>query len=121
MKFITKDGTIAEGVAITDRQATLLDRLEAYLHEKMCDNRYHGIYGKKPCRDIVNEIVPKLDDSSAGSLLSAIFEPEPEPISELDPTPVSQVETLTTSETTSQPTPESLPASTASTKDDLPF
>jgi hypothetical protein len=93
MKFITEDGKVVEGTAITDRQAELLNRFEAYLHRKVCDHTYHGSYGKKPCRETAHEIVPKLDDSAAGALLSAIFEPEleaiPEPAPEPKPQPVA--------------------------------
>jgi hypothetical protein len=95
MKFIKEDGTIEEGVAITDRQAELLDRFEAYLHDKVCHHSYHGSYSKKPCRETANEIVPKLDDSAAGALLSAIFEPapEPEPEPELAPATPAKIST----------------------------
>ncbi|MGB9407743.1 MAG: hypothetical protein WCA89_09405 [Terracidiphilus sp.] len=123
MKFLTTDGKIAEGVPLSDKQSELRDTLETYLHDKVCEGRYHGTYGAKPCRETANTIVPQLDDNASGALCAALLEPEPEqlPEPELDPTPVSQIETSPTSETTSQPKPESLPASTVPAKDDFLF
>jgi hypothetical protein len=88
MKFITEDGKILEGVALTDRQSTTRDRFEEWLHEHVCTNAYHGSYGSRPCRDAANMLIPKLDDSAVGALSSAIFEPEPAPVPVPEPSTV---------------------------------
>jgi hypothetical protein len=104
MKFITEDGKIIEGTALTERQSVLRDRFEEWLHEKVCANAYHGTYGARPCRDAANLLIPKLDDSACGGLSTALFEPAPEP----EPVP--------------EPAPLPEPVTVAKVKDDdLPF
>jgi hypothetical protein len=88
MKFITEDGKIVEGIALTDRQSVLRDRFEEWLHEKVCANAYHGSYSARPCRDAANEFIPKLDDSACGSIAAALSQPEPVP----DPAPIAEPE-----------------------------
>ena len=119
MKFITGDGKIVEGIALTEKQAALRDRFEEWLHENVCSNCYHGTYSSRPCRNAANMLIPKLEDSAVWSLSTVLFEPAL--VEESDSTPVSLIDTLTTSETTSQPPPENLPVSTAPTTDDLSF
>lgn len=122
MKFLKSNGTIEEGVPLTERQAETIDRLTDFLHEKVCRNAYHGTYSAKPCQDAADLIVPKLDDSSAGSLCSALWEPEAENVP-ADPIEDSPIETLTTCETSSQPISESPSTQDAAepAKDDYPF
>ena len=112
MKFLKADGTVEDGTPMSDRQVSLLERFEEYLHDKMCRNSYHGMYGAKYCRDVAKAIVPKLDDSACGSLLSAIFEPPlpPEVVEEPEPEKVPDPE----------PTPTQ-PVAVSTTNDDIPF
>jgi hypothetical protein len=77
MKFINQDGKVVDGAPLTDRQASAIERLEEYLHEKVCGNSHHGTYSKKLCAEVARELISKLDDSAVGSLCAALFEPEP--------------------------------------------
>ena len=88
MKFLKEDGTVEDGTPLTDRQVEAIERFVAYLHENLCLGTYHR-YDKKPCRDAANAIIPKMDDSAVGSLLAALFVPEPEPVPEPAPVPVA--------------------------------
>ena len=54
MKFIKEDGTIEEGTPLSENTAKLRDELEKYLHEVVCQDSYHGVYGKKPCVTAAN-------------------------------------------------------------------
>jgi hypothetical protein len=110
MKFLKSDGTVEYGTPVSDRQEQLLDRLEVYLHEKICRNSYHGMYNAKHCREVTNAIVPKLHDSACVSLLAAIFEPE------LPPEVIAEPEL----EATPEPIPTQ-PVSVSTTNDDIPF
>lgn len=81
MKFLNSKGEVVEGTPLTDKQIQLLERFTETLHEKLCKNSYYGTYSPKPCAEFANDLVPKLDDSAAQSILKALFEPlveEPE-------------------------------------------
>lgn len=83
MKFLKKDGTIEEGIPLTDRGVTI-ELLVRYLHAKVCYNAYHGTYGKKPCVEAANFLVSKLNDSAMDSIRQSLSVPypEPEPVSD---------------------------------------
>lgn len=80
MKFLKEDGTVDDGTPLTDRQVDAIERFTEYLHENLCDNSFHGSYGKKRCRDAANDLIPKLDDSAVWSLCTAMSKPEPAPV-----------------------------------------
>ncbi len=80
MKFLKEDGTVDDGTPLTDRQVDTLERFTEYIHEHVCNGAYHGSYGRKPCRDTANDLIPKLDDSAVGSLWTLMSKPEPAPV-----------------------------------------
>lgn len=82
MKFLNDSGAVVEGTPLTDRQVDAIERFKVYLHEKVCEGKYHGAYNNHPCKATANAIIPKLDDSAVSSLMMAMFEPinEPEPL-----------------------------------------
>ena len=48
MKFIKEDGTIEDGMPISDGTLMLRGHLQDYLHHVVCANTYHSIYEKAP-------------------------------------------------------------------------
>ncbi len=72
MKFLKEDGTIDEGVQLSDADAARMERLESVLHASVCSGSYHASYGHgvKKCRRIAAAVV------ASGRTLEAILEDE---------------------------------------------
>lgn len=60
MKFLKEDGTVEEGIMLTDEQDATREALEEYIHVKVCKHAYHAGYeGKKPCASLAALIATK--------------------------------------------------------------
>ena len=59
MKFLKEDGTIEEGIQLSDAEVERLERLEAVLHASACGGRYQALYerGLRECRKIATQVV----------------------------------------------------------------
>jgi hypothetical protein len=78
MKFLKEDGTIEEGVQITDEQIAELERLEQVLHASMCGGNYHPSYDRslRKCRKLAVKVIC---GNSLESVLADEFLPKPSP------------------------------------------
>jgi hypothetical protein len=78
MKILKKDGTIEEGVGITDEQATEMERTESVLHDVICQNSRHYDWQSFPkCRKVASEVATgaSLIDALEGLMLKPIAVP----------------------------------------------
>ena len=88
MKFLKEDGTIEEGVLLSDAQVVQRQQIEDFLHEKVCANSFHSSYGAKAkCLEVANQLIATLNPSIAAGLCHAmdVLTPKPEPIAIPDP------------------------------------
>lgn len=113
MKFLKSDGTIEEGIGLTDSQAAEMTRIEEMMHIVVCQNGYHYDWqGIPKCRKVANAV------AQGTSLLDALEDLKPkvkQPEPELEPEPVITVEDAVGPD----PVPESpMPAVE---KDEIPF
>ena len=85
MKFLKEDGKIEEGVALSDVQVERRQRIEDFLHEKVCSG-YHSPYGSPAkCALLANQLIVTLTALGEAELSRAIDaltpkaeEPKPE-------------------------------------------
>ena len=58
-KFLKEDGTIEEGILLSDDDAVRMERLESVLHASVCNGHYHASYehGIRKCRAIAMRVV----------------------------------------------------------------
>jgi hypothetical protein len=85
MKFLKEDGTIEEGVLLSDLQVEQRQQIEDFLHEKVCRDSFHSTYGSKAkCAEVANQLIANLDYLVVAGLTRVIDaltpKPEPEPI-----------------------------------------
>ena len=100
MKFLKEDGTVEEGVMLTDEQDALRGSLEEYIHQVVCRNAYHGNYDKRPCRQASNFLYAAItfNDSTDQGVANAIkselesLKPKPAPEPEVTETVVKEKE-----------------------------
>lgn len=96
MKFIKADGTIEEGTPLSENTAKLRDELEKYLHQVVCQDSYHGVYGKKHCVTAANFLALTVNNNQdePGDYTFAVeaenlrLNPPPEPVKAAEPVPV---------------------------------
>ncbi len=87
MKFLKEDGKIEEGIALNDRQVEQRQKIEDFLHEKVCSG-YHSVYGTSAkCALLANQLIVLLNAPAAAELARVIDslmpKPEPEPVPEI--------------------------------------
>ena len=87
MKFLKEDGKIEEGVALSERQVEQRQKIEDFLHEKVCSG-YHSVYGTSAkCALLDNQLIVKMNALSTAGLEQVIDglmpKPEPEPVPEI--------------------------------------
>ncbi len=78
MKFLKKDGTIEEGVALSETEVRHLESLTQVLHASMCRNAFHPSYEREEkCRKVAIAVI-------SGKTLEAALADEylPKPSSE---------------------------------------
>ena len=78
MKFLKEDGTIEEGIQLSNAEVERLERLEAVLHASVCGGSYHASYerGLRKCRKIATQVVT--NDMTLEAALEGIYLPKPE-------------------------------------------
>ena len=99
MKIIKSDGTIEEGIGITDAQVAEMQHIEETLHIVLCQRNYHYDWqGMPKCMKVARAV------ALGGSWLEAM--------EDLLPKPVPEPELESVSET---------PVAVATEKADIPF
>ena len=56
MKIIKSDGTIEEGIGITDAQAAEMQHIEETLHIVLCQRCYHYWEGMPKCKKVAQAV-----------------------------------------------------------------
>ena len=89
MKFLKEDGKIEEGVALSERQVEQRQKIEDFLHAKVCSG-YHSFYGSSAkCAFLANQLIVKMNALTTAGLEHVIDglmpKPEPEPVPEIAP------------------------------------
>ena len=87
MKFLKEDGKIEEGFALSERQVEQRQKIEDFLHEKVCSG-YHSVYGTSAkCALLANQLIVKMNALTTAGLehvLDGLMpKPEPEPVPEI--------------------------------------
>ena len=93
MKFLNEDGTIEEGIMLSDLQVVQRQQIEDFLHKKVCENSYHSSYSSKAkCAEVANQLIANLDYLVVAGLTGAIdaLTPKPKPEPEPEPIPVPE-------------------------------
>ena len=86
MKIIKSDGTIEEGIGITDAQAADMQHIEETLHILLCQRNYHyDWHGMPKCRKVAQAVA--LGGSWMGAMEDLLPKPVPEPELESVPEP----------------------------------
>ena len=94
MKFLKEDGKIEEGVALSERQVEQRQKIEDFLHEKVCSG-YHSVYGSPAkCASLANQLIVLLNAPAAAELARVIEILSPNPVEEV-PGRIEVVEPLT--------------------------
>jgi hypothetical protein len=89
VKIIKNDGTIEEGIGITDEQAAEMQRIEETLHVVICQNGYHYDWqGIPKCRKVANAV------ALGHSLLEALEDLKPKPVTVVVPEMVVEPEAI---------------------------
>jgi len=111
MKFLKADGTIEEGIGLTDSQAAEMTRIEEMMHIVVCQNVHrYDWQGIPKCRKVANAV------TQGTPLLEALEDLKPKPRQRLDePEPEITVEDAVGPD----PVPES--PTPAVEKDEMPF
>jgi hypothetical protein len=91
MKFLKEDGTIEEGIMLSDLQVVQRQQIEDFLHKKVCANSYHSSYSSKAkCAEVANQLIANLDYLVVAGLTGAIDALTPKPKPEPEPIPVPE-------------------------------
>ena len=86
MKIIKSDGTIEEGIGITDAQAAEMQHIEETLHIVLCQRSYHYDWqGMPKCKKVAQAVA--LGGSWMGAMEDLLPKPVPEPVVEEAPEP----------------------------------
>ena len=86
MKIIKSDGTIEEGIGITDAQAAEMQHIEETLHIVLCQRGYHYDWqGMPKCKKVAQAVA--LGGSWMGAMEDLLPKPVPEPVVESVPEP----------------------------------
>jgi hypothetical protein len=113
MKILKPDGSVEEGLPITDEQAEQKDRVEKLLHELICHNAYHYDWqGVPKCKKAVIAVAqgtPLLD------ALDALAK-KPEPVPDIPAATIEAVEPITV--TVQLPNPEEWKSETPAEADE---
>ena len=79
MKIIKSDGTIEEGIGITDAQAAEMQHIEETLHIVLCQCSYHYDWqGMPKCKKVAYAVA--LGGSWMGAMEDLLPKPVPEPV-----------------------------------------
>lgn len=94
MKFLKENGKIEEGVALSERQVEQRQKIEDFLHAKVCSG-YHSIYGSSAkCALLANQLIVLLNALAAAELARVIEVLTPNPVEEV-PGRIEVVEPIT--------------------------
>lgn len=86
MKFIKSDGTIEEGIGITDAQDAEMQHIEETLHIVLCQSSYHYDWqGMPKCKKVAHAVA--LGGSWMEAMEDLLPKPVPEPVVESVPEP----------------------------------
>jgi hypothetical protein len=111
MKFLKEDGSIEEGFALSDVQVERRQKIQDFLHEKVCSGYYHSPYGTPAkCGSLANQLIVLLNAPVVAELVRVIEILTPNPVEDVpEPRqPIAVVEPITA--TVQLPTPEPAPA-----------
>ena len=83
MKFLKEDGKIEEGVALSDVQVERRQKIEDFLHEKVCSG-YHSVYGTSAkCASLANQLIVLLNAPAVAELARVIDVLTPNPVEDV--------------------------------------
>jgi hypothetical protein len=89
MKFLKEDGTIDEGLSLSDQTIEQIEHLEELTHLLVCGFQFHSSYSIKPCRKLAIKLVTECATIDADALFEILEELKPKP--EPEPAPVVEI------------------------------